>query len=70
MALDNLQWLICHETQPNPIYLIYMYVQDLASNNWQGLISHEILPTNQPTGVVASVVVQFMGRINVFKNHS
>ena len=35
LALDILQWLICHKTQPNqnPIYLIYMYKGDLALNN-------------------------------------
>ena len=25
LALNNLQWLICHKTEPN-IYLIYIYV--------------------------------------------
>ena len=31
MALNNLQWLICHKTQPNQItYLIYMYKEDSA----------------------------------------
>ena len=35
LALNNLQWLICHKTQPNRIiYLIYMY-KDLALNNLQ-----------------------------------
>ena len=35
LALINLQWLICHKTQPNHIYLIYMYKKDLALNNLQ-----------------------------------
>ena len=37
LALDNLQWLICHKTQisPNPIYLIYIYKENLAVNNLQ-----------------------------------
>ena len=33
LTLNNQQWLICHQTQPNPIYLIYMYKEDLALNN-------------------------------------
>ena len=39
LALYNLQWLICHKTQPNQIiYLMHMYKEDLASNNLQWLI--------------------------------
>ena len=30
LALNNLQWLICHKTQLNHIYLKYMYKEDLA----------------------------------------
>ena len=49
LALNNLQWLICHQTQPNqikpnPIYLIYMYKEDLALNNLQWLICHKTQP--------------------------
>ena len=46
MALNNLQSLICHKTQPkqNPIYLIYMYKQYLALNNLEGLIYHKTQP--------------------------
>ena len=34
LALNNQQWLICHEIQPNQnIYSIYMYREDLALNN-------------------------------------
>ena len=34
LALNNLQWLICHKTnKPNYIYSIYMYKEDLALNN-------------------------------------
>ena len=45
LALNNLQWLICHktklnQTKPNHIYLIYMYKQDLPLNNLQWLIYH------------------------------
>ena len=35
LALNNLQWLICHKTQPDQIiyiYLVYMYKEDLANN--------------------------------------
>ena len=40
LALNNLQWLICHKTKRNqtklnPIYSIYMYKEDLALNNLQ-----------------------------------
>ena len=31
-------------TKPNPIYLIYMYKEDLALNNLQRLICHQIQP--------------------------
>ena len=31
------------------IHLIYIYQQDLALNNLQGLICHKTQPTNQPT---------------------
>ena len=34
LALNNLQWLICHKTQSNQIiYLIYMHKDDLVLNN-------------------------------------
>ena len=41
LALNNLQWLICHKTKPNHIYSIYMYEEDLALNNLQRLICHK-----------------------------
>ena len=43
LALNNLEYLICHKTQPNKIilYLIYMYKQNLALNNLQWLICHK-----------------------------
>ncbi len=48
LALNNLQWLICHKTQPNPtqsyISNIYMYKEDWALNNLQGLICHKTQP--------------------------
>ena len=31
-------------TKPNHIYLIYMYKEDLALNNLQGLICHKTQP--------------------------
>ena len=33
-------------TKPNPIYLIYMYKEDLALNNPQWLICHKTRPKN------------------------
>ena len=49
LALNNLQWLICHKTQPTPtnpnlIYSIYMYKEDLALNNLQWLVCHKTQP--------------------------
>ena len=45
LALNNLQWLICHKTQQNQIiYLIYMYKEGLALNNLQLLICHKTQP--------------------------
>ena len=42
LALNNLQELIYHKTQPNQIiYLICMYKEDLALNNLQELIYHK-----------------------------
>ena len=44
-ALNNLQWLIWHKIQPNPIiYLIFMYKEDMALNNLQWLICHKTKP--------------------------
>ena len=43
LALNNLQWLICHKTQPNQIIYL-MYKEDLALNNLQWLICHKNLP--------------------------
>ena len=46
LALNNLQWLICHKTQSNQIIyiLIYMYKEDLALNNLQSLILNPTQP--------------------------
>ena len=45
LALNNLQWLICHKIQPNQIiYLIYMYKEDLALNDLQWLIRLKTQP--------------------------
>ena len=46
LALNNLQWLICHKNpiKPNHLYLIYMYKEDLAFNDPEGLISHKTKP--------------------------
>ena len=46
LALNILQWLMCHQTQPNQtkpnhIYLIYMYKEDLELNNLEWLICHQ-----------------------------
>ena len=46
LALNNLQWLICHkikpnQTKPNPMYLVNMYKEDLSLNNLQLFICHK-----------------------------
>ena len=48
LALNNLQWLICHKTQPNDINLIYMYKEDLVLKNLQWLICHKTQPNQIP----------------------
>ena len=46
LVLNNLQWLICHKTQPNQlIYFIYMYKKGLALNNLQWLKWHKTQPS-------------------------
>ena len=50
LALNNQQCLICNKTQPNHIYLIYMYKKDLALNNLQWLICNKTQP-NQITSI-------------------
>ena len=44
LALNNLQCLICHKTQPNHIYLLYMY--------W---FIKQCLPMAEETGVQSQV---------------
>ena len=56
LVLNNLQLLICHETQPNQILYfniyvnptqpnhIYLYIEDLALNNLQWLLCHKTQP--------------------------
>ena len=65
LALNNIQWLICHKTQPNQIifdiqpnhiYLIYMYKQYLALNNLQWLICHKTQP-NQTKCYIFNIYV-------------
>ena len=48
LALNNLQWLICHKAQSNLILYIYYTCikKDLALNNLQWLIYHKT-QTNQ-----------------------
>ena len=42
LALNNLQSLICNETQTNQIiYLIYRYKEDLVLNNLKRFICHK-----------------------------
>ena len=42
LALNNLQWLICHKIKLNQIInVIYMYKENLALNNQQWLICHK-----------------------------
>ena len=32
LALNNLQWLICHKTKPNQTNYLYVYIDWLLSN--------------------------------------
>ena len=42
LALNYLQLLICHKTQPNQIiYIWYIFKEDLALNNLQKMIYHK-----------------------------
>ena len=44
LALNNLQWLICHKTKS---YIFNTFVQkDLALNNLQWLICHKTQPNH------------------------
>ena len=36
--------LLLNPTKPNPIYLIYVYEEDLVLNNIEWLICHKTLP--------------------------
>ena len=58
LALNNLQWLICHKIQPkpNPIYLIYMHKPYLSLNNLQWLICHKTKP-NQTKSYIFNIYV-------------
>ena len=52
LALNNLQWLICHKMSPNQIIdLQYIYIKmALALNNLQRLICHKTkLKQTKPT---------------------
>ena len=45
LALNNEQWLTCHNhTEPNHIYLVYIHKQDVALNNLQLLVCHKTKP--------------------------
>ena len=46
LALNNQEWLICHKTKPNHIYLIYTNKPDLALNNQEWLICHKTKPNS------------------------
>ena len=66
LALNNLQWLICHKTKPNPIYLIYMYKKDLALNNLQWLIYHKIKPNQAKNSLVNKILLQKILNTNIY----
>ena len=53
--------MIYHKTQPNHIYLIYLYKVDLTSNNLQWLLCHKI-QTNQIICVHFSFLSFFLSR--------
>ena len=51
LALNNLQWLMCHKIKPNHIYLIYTYKDDSALNNLQWLKCHKTKPNQTKTNL-------------------
>ena len=45
LALNNLQWLICHKPDPIKSYILKdIHKEDLALNNLQWLTCHESQP--------------------------
>ena len=52
--LNNLQWLICHKTQPNHICLIYMFKEGLALNNLQWLLCRNTKPNQTTDRIITS----------------
>ena len=62
LALNSLQWLICHKTQLNQIiYLIYMYKEDLALNNLQQLICHK----TQPNKIIYIYIYIYLTKLGI-----
>ena len=54
----------------NHIYLIYMYIQDLALNNLQGLICHKTQQTtNQPTNQQRVHIITRPASVTWFTRH-
>ena len=69
-ALNNLQCLICHKTQPNQtksnlIYLIYMYEEEMTLNNLEWLICHKTKPNqtkpNQTKSYIFEIYIMWRG---------
>ena len=69
LALNNLQWFICHKTQPIKIiiYLIYMFKEDLALNNLQWLICQKKKKKKTQT---KSFIFNIRGSLNNFLTFS
>ena len=58
LAVNNLQWLICHKTKPNQTksYLMYVYQEDLVLNNPQRVICHKTQPNRFQIRVELKVI--------------
>ena len=64
LAVNNLQWLIYHKTQPIKSYIFYIYInkQNLPLNNLQWLIWHETKPVSQ-LGYMVPISITFMPNV-------
>ena len=72
LALNSLQWLICHKnpTKQNLIYLIYTYKENLALNNLQSLICHKTEPIAEEKQDKRNVFLPFPTILSLKKTRS
>ena len=66
LSLNNLQWFICHKTQPNEIIYIW-YKEDLVLNNLLGLICHKTQPYNSKLYIYIYIYIYYLQGLNYHK---